>query len=404
MDFEPVLDTFTKCVKTDPQFIEFLKTPVRAIEFNVPVVMRNGSTQYMKGFRVQHNNLLGPCKGGIRFDQSVSMNECKNLAFWMTIKCALHNLPLGGGKGGLIVNPRLLTPVEFDDACRAYAKAIAPFVGPSIDVPAPDAGTNAHAMDIMASEFQRITGGHRSTFTGKSDAVGRGEATGYGLFLALRELAPFADSLKDRTYILQGFGNVGRGLATFLHASGMRCVGIGDHSGYYIAVGADASIPMDKLMAFTGSSLADYFGANSHDTFMEVSKDVFFTQPCDVAIPAALENQIDDVLAKRMVHTTSLILEAANGPCTPAALDIFKQHGFPVIPDFLANSGGVIVSYFEMLQNQRDVHWTLDKVRHKLETYMQRMCERVRAVCEMHNLDMRMAAMQVAYDHLYAKF
>lgn len=353
-------------------FIEYLSHPKNEIMMNFQVEMDDGSKKMFKGYRVQHNNLLGPYKGGLRFHPIVHLDECKALACWMTLKCALQNLPLGGGKGGIKFNPREVSKGELKRISMSFSNRLSKYIGVNKDVPAPDVGTNSEIMDWMtAAQMQTNKNHENGMFTGKSlnfgGSKGRGEATGAGVVHCIetwRKLNKLTD--QKLTYIIQGFGNVGSNTAMLLeNLQGYKCIGVGDHTGYfYCPEGFD----IYKLYQYNKKNRC-IKGYSQEGVKMLKSKKEFFTVKTDIVIPAALELQIDAEIAEYM--DCKLIVEGANGPIDLEADKILFEKGIQVIPDILANSGGVIVSYYEWTQNIRKEYWNEKKVCLKLKEKME---------------------------------
>ena len=376
-----------------------LSQPAHEIIVNFPVKLEDGNLKMFKGYRVQHSNLLGPYKGGLRFHPEVYLEECKALAFWMTIKCALQNIPFGGGKGGIKFNPRDYSQEDLKRISRKFCNSLYKYIGPDRDIPAPDMGSTAQIMDWMTAEYQSIGKTHTyGVFTGKSlgfrGSQGRNEATGRGVVQCIK--SHLSNELYGKTYMVQGFGNVGSFTCDFLNQDGMICLGIGDHTGYlFNKNGLD--IPSLLSYNYKHKCIKGYVSANEYDMWLD--KDSFFSQTCDIFIPAALELQIDKNLAQQM--NCGAIIEAANGPCYIEADEVFQEKGIPVIPDILVNSGGVIVSYYEWLQNTRDEYWELEEIREKLDKQMQKSYNEVFNTMVKNNLDnMRVAAFHVALRNL----
>jgi glutamate dehydrogenase (NAD(P)+) len=383
----------------DADLQKILGQPKHEIIVNFPVKLENGTLEMFKGYRVQHNNFMGPYKGGLRFHPGVYLDECKALAFWMTIKTALQNIPFGGGKGGIKFNPKDYSEEDLKRISRKFCYALYKYISPDKDIPAPDMGSSSKIMDWMTAEYQYIQKTHiYATFTGKSigfrGSQGRSEATGRGVVECIK--CYYKDNLKDKTYIIQGFGNVGSFTCKFLWDEGMKCLGVGDHTGYlYNHDGID--IPGLLKYMETNKSIRKYKSDVGTDIW--VDKTVFFTQECDVVIPAALELQINDKLANLM--KCKLVVEAANGPCYVEADKVFKEKGIDLLPDILANSGGVVVSYYEWLQNNRDEYWDLEEVRRKLDKRMRSVYHQVVETMNTHNIDnMRTAAYYVAIENI----
>lgn len=366
-----VLETF--CFDSD--FIKILKAHNHEIIVKFPVKLDDGSTEIFKGYRVQHNNWLGPYKGGLRFAEDVYLDEFKALSFWMTIKCAIHNLPFGGGKGGIKYNPKAYSEHENKQIVQAYCRKIANFIGPAVDIPAPDMGSTSKHMDLMTAEYQKISNNHLvySIFTGKSTSFrgsqGRDRATGLGVFYNIRLWFEniFKDTLKKKTYIIQGFGNVGSWTARYLNDAGAICKAIGDYTGYYLLTQNfyDLHKFADILKL---KELKDLHTKYEGVEKIEISD--FWKVGVDIVIPAAMELQITEEVARNM--DCRLVVEGANGPTVMEADCVFVERGIEVIPDVLCNSGGVIVSYFEWLQNRSNDYWGLDKVEKKLEEIMEK--------------------------------
>lgn len=381
-----------------------LSNPKHEIIVNFPVRLQNGTLSMFKGYRVQHNNLLGPYKGGLRFHEDIYLDECKALAFWMTIKCALQNIPYGGAKGGIKINPRNYSTDDLKRISRAYCNAIYKYIGPERDIPAPDMGSNAQTMDWMTAEFQSIHKTHiYGCFTGKSlffrGSQGREEATGRGIVESI--LAYYnrkygsSFTLSSKTYIIQGFGNVGSYACKFLNERNALCLGIGDHTGYiYNKQGLD----IIKLLEYVKEH-KEIKGYVQDENDIWMNKEDFFAMKCDIFIPAALELQIDEKIANMM--QCELVVEAANGPCYIEADEVFIKKGIDLLPDIYANSGGVLVSYYEWLQNKRDEYWDLSDVREKLHKQMQKIFNEIHDIKEQYKLrDYRSAAYHASITNL----
>ena len=382
----------------EDKFINYIKFPKNEIIVNFPVELENGKCQIFKGYRIQHNNLLGPYKGGLRYHQDVYLNECKALAFWMMIKCALQGLPLGGGKGGIKFNPREYSNTDLNKISRAFTKALYKYIGPTKDIPAPDVGTNSQIMDWMTAEYQNINKTHiYSCFTGKSlnfnGSLGRTEATGRGVFISIREW--FKNKGVDpngKTYILQGFGNVGSHLALLLSKIGMKCIGIGDHSGYWEN---NDGIDINSLNKYVKVQ-KQIKGFENIGNLISVSE--FFKLKCNIIVPAALELQINGEIAKNI--NCDLIVEGANGPTDHIADVILESKNIDVLPDIFANSGGVMVSYFEWIQNKQDNYWTLDEINKKLEERMIHTFNKLNEIKNKYLCTYRIAAYYLALKRL----
>ena len=336
-----------------------LSEPMNEIIVNFPVKLEDGKIKLFKGYRVQHNNLLGPFKGGIRFYKDVYLDECKALAFWMTMKCALVRLPFGGGKGGIKFNPYDYSKEDIKRISFAFSKALQPYIGPNIDIPAPDMGTSPIIMDYMQSSYnsnkrQKVYG----AFTGKSmnmyGCSGRSGATGYGVYLCIKFWAEQNNiDLKGKTYILQGYGNVGSNTAELLHKLGMCLVSVGDHTGY---LKSDEGFNVFKLTKYVKKNKS----IDNYPIGTKIDKKEFFSIKCDIVIPAALELQICKDEAMSMDCT--VVVEAANGPVDIEGEKILYEKNIKIIPDILANSGGVLASYMEWKQNNLNTNYNKEKV------------------------------------------
>lgn len=371
-----------------------LKEPDRVIEVNIPVEMDNGETKTFRGYRVQHNNIRGPYKGGLRFHPQVDLDEAKALAFWMTMKNAVVGVPFGGGKGGIEVDPKELSQEELERLTRNFARELSHVIGPEKDVPAPDVGSNAQMMHWIADEYSKRIGEHSpAVVTGKpvehGGSEGRTEATGYGGAYVLETiLAASGKTLK--TIAIQGFGNVGSYFAEYVAAHGFIVVGISDSKGgIYMPEGIDIGA-VEKYKK-EKRSLAGFGGT-------DISPEEVLTLPVDIIVPAALENSITEKNASGI--KASVILELANGPTTLEADTILNENGVIVIPDILANAGGVAVSYFEWEQNRSHEKWGKDDILVRLKNMMESATERVVAESEAKHLSLRDAAYSVALQSL----
>jgi glutamate dehydrogenase (NAD(P)+) len=374
-----------------------LRVPQRELTVNFPVQMDDGSTRVFTGYRVQHNLSRGPVKGGIRYHPSVDIDEVRALAMWMTWKCALVNIPYGGAKGGVIVDPKQLSPGELERLTRRFATEISILLGPEKDIPAPDVGTNAQ---IMAWIMDTISM-HRgytvpAVITGKpvnvGGSLGRVEATGRGVMLMVREMArQLGWSLDGLRVVVQGFGNVGSTAAYLLHQLGCKVIGVADASGgYYCAQGLD--IP--AMRAHTEQHSFRLLDGYRADGVERISGSELLELECDVLIPAALENQITGENAERI--RARLIVEGANGPTTPEADAILGERGIIVVPDILANAGGVIVSYFEWVQGLQEFFWDEQDINEKLERIIVGAFQQVYAMAGQRQIPLRLAAYLLA--------
>ena len=370
-----------------------LREPKREITVRFPVRMDDGSVQVFTGYRVQHNTNRGPAKGGIRYDRQVSLDEVRALAMWMTWKCAVVDIPFGGGKGGVIVDPTKLSMTELERLTRRYATEIAGVIGPEMDIPAPDVNTNPQ---IMAWIMDTLSMHHgysiHSIVTGKPISVGgsagRVEATGRGVFFVTREACRAQKiPLEGARVVVQGFGNVGSITAKLLHEAGCKVVGLSDVHG---AISNPNGIDVHAALLYS----KEHRQLTGLPGTQEVDGRALLELPCDILIPAALEGQITEENAPRL--QTRLIVEAANGPTTTAADAILKERGIPLVPDILANAGGVTVSYFEWVQDLTHFFWEEDEINAKLEKTMVRSFNAVQEKCDEQQCDYRMGAYLLA--------
>ena len=355
----------------DLEIVEELKYPKNVIKFDIPVEMDNGRIQNFRGFRSQHSNALGPYKGGIRFHPNVSEDEVKALSMLMTWKCSLVNLPFGGAKGGIIVNPKELSESELEKLSRGYVKKIFPWIGYDKDVPAPDINTNSKIMGWMVDEYSKISGisGGRSVgvFTGKSKDAGglsgREEATGYGGFIVLNKLREKVGfDPKDTTLAIQGFGNVGYNFAKFAYEEGYKIIAVSEaEGGIYVKEGLNPIETFDCRKEKGKVSGCYCRGSVCDDSYgKEISNKELLEMEVDILVPAAVEDVITKDNAEKI--KANYIIEMANGPITSEAEKILEQNGKIIIPDILANSGGVTASYFEWLQAGEEDLWKKEKV------------------------------------------
>ncbi len=379
-------------INLDPLLLATLQKADRIISVSLPIKKDNGKIETFIGYRVQHSNILGPYKGGIRYHQHVSMDDVKALAFWMTIKSAVVNVPFGGGKGGITLNPKLLSEKELESLTRLFTKKLFYNIGPTIDVPAPDVNTNAKIMHWIVDEYSKLAGKKMpGVVTGKpieeGGSEGRNEATGLGgCYALLHTLNKFGKNPKNMTVAVQGFGNVGYHIALFLHQHGMRIIAISDSKE---AIFAKQGLDPQKVLACkkeTGSVCSLENGVK----ITQLTNDALLELPVDVLVPAALENVINSSNANNV--KAKIILEMANGPLTDDADEIFNKKNILVLPDILVNAGGVCVSYFEWLQNQKNKIWTKEEVYTKLKQYMEKAVDDVFKAKEKHNVNLRDAA------------
>ena len=410
--FSGQLDKVFQMYEYDSSFINILKMHDNEIIVKFPVKLSNGEIEIFKGYRVQHNNWLGPYKGGLRFSEDIYLDECKALSFWMTIKCAVHNLPYGGGKGGIKYNPKKYNENDNKKITKAFCKKIFRFIGPKLDIPAPDLGSTGLHMDWMTAEYQKLSNNflEYGVFTGKTTkfrgSQGRDRATGLGTFINIKLWYNkiIRESLEGKTFIIQGFGNVGRWVSYYLIKAGVRCKAIGDYTGYYY-LNEDEDIntifrECDEYNRETGS-LKEIEKCYS---IKKINKKEFWKIKCDIIIPAAMELQIDEETAKDI--DCKIIAEGANGPCYLDVDKICLERGIEIIPDVICNSGGVIVSYFEWLQNLSNEYWDLEIVERKLEDLLSRTFERFLEIKKDNKVELsnRIIIYKIALDNLYYSY
>lgn len=373
-----------------------LKEPLKMLTVRIPVRMDDGSVRIFTGYRAQHNDAVGPTKGGIRFHPGVTEDEIKALAIWMTIKCGIADLPYGGGKGGIVCDPRALSSGELERLSRGYVRAISQLVGPTKDIPAPDVYTNAQIMAWMLDEYSRMREHDSPGFiTGKpivlGGSAGRQSSTAMGVTMLIEEAAKSADiPLKGSKIIIQGFGNAGGFLAKFLDEAGAIITGISDANG---ALYDPAGLNVRQLL-----EMRDSYGSVTHHFDHTITNQQLLVQPCDILVPAAIENQITEMNASHI--RAKIVVEAANGPTTAGATKILTDRGILLVPDVLASSGGVIVSYFEWTQNNAGYYWTEEEVLHKLQEIMIRSFSRVLETARTYQTDMRLAAYMVGLQRI----
>jgi len=399
------LDQASKACDLPKHVSLILSQPKNEIIVHFPVRMDTGEVRLFKGYRIQHNNMLGPFKGGIRYHENVTLDDTKALAAMMTWKCALMDIPFGGGKGGVKFNPRELSNGELMRVTRRFTHALGANIGPEYDIPAPDVGTNGQIMAWMMDTYMNTVGhveknAQKRVVTGKSLACGgshgREKATAQGLVHCVTEWAREKSfSLEGKTAIIQGFGNVGGHTGLLLAKLGVSTIAVGDHTGYlYNAEGINAHKLMDHVKR-TGA-IAGYEGGQV------VTREEFFATKADIFAPCALENQVGVDEAKML--QVRLVAEGANGPTTPEGESLLLQRGIDILPDVLANAGGVTVSYYEWIQNKRSETWELEEVDSRLETAMKRAYHRTRNFAREHGTSMRVAAYGLALQKLSAAY
>jgi glutamate dehydrogenase len=379
----------------EPNIVEVLSSPERMLIVSIPVKMDDGKTMVFTGYRVQHNTARGPAKGGIRYHPGVCLDEVKSLAFWMSVKNTVVGVPFGGGKGGITCNPKKMSEGELERLTRGYAAAIAKFVGPDQDIPAPDVGTNAQIMGWFTDEYCKIVGKFvPGVITAKpldiGGSRGRGTATGRGAFFAtLEAVKTFNIPLKGARVSIQGYGNVARPIAKYLYELGCKIVAVSDSTGGVYNPEGMHPVKLAKFKTKTRS-------VNGFPGCKEISTIDPITVDCDILIPAALENQITEKNASKV--QAKLIVEEANGPTTPKADKILHERGVVVVPDVLANAGGVTVSYFEWVQNRMGYYWSDEEVDEKLKQVMTKAFKGVYQNAKQYQVDTSLTTQQSLMD------
>ncbi|MFA5854128.1 MAG: Glu/Leu/Phe/Val dehydrogenase [Patescibacteria group bacterium] len=383
------LEKAASMMKLDPGTFERLKTPDRILKFDLCITMDSGEEKTFPAYRVQWNRARGPYKGGIRYAPVVDLDEVKALSFWMTIKTAVVGVPLGGGKGGIVVDPKTLSLAELERLTRAFARALAPNVGPDLDVPAPDMNTSGREMAWFLDEYEKTIGrSSPGVVTGKplalGGSLGRDAATGRGGFFLLDAAAKFSGLKEDaRRVAVQGFGNVGHWFAELAAEQNWKIVAVSDSKGgIYNADGLD-------IKALEAAK-RDKKNLSDSGLGQAITQEELLVCACDVLVPAALENQLTAEVAERV--QAKLVLELANGPTTPEADEVFGRRGITVVPDVLANAGGVTVSYFEWVQNLTREEWTEEVVNEKLHRKMLRAWDELLETQRTHGGTLRTAA------------
>lgn len=386
-------------LKLEPEVYELLKEPQRMIEVNIPVKMDNGTLKVFKGFRASHNTAVGPAKGGIRLHPDVCADEVKALSVWMTFKCGIMGIPYGGGKGGIICQPLDLSNNELEQLSRGYIRGIHKYIGEKIDIPAPDVGSNGQVMAWMVDEYMKLNGDSSAlgVLTGKpvefGGSEGRNESTGYGIFLIAREAAnKLGMDIKNAKVAVQGFGNAGKfTVKNFCH-QGNKPVAIAE---WEPKNGAYAIYKKDGL---DYQGMVDYMEKNKNllgfPGSTTITTEDFWKLDVDIMIPAALENSINGEVAKSI--KAKLVCEAANGPITPDGDKVFKENGVIVTPDIVTNAGGVLVSYFEWVQNLQGYYWSEKEVEEKQEIGMIKAFNEIWDLAQMYGVTIREAAYMIS--------
>ncbi|MEM7204615.1 MAG: Glu/Leu/Phe/Val dehydrogenase [Planctomycetota bacterium] len=392
------LDQASNYAKLHPEALERMKHPKSVLQVSIPVRMDDGRLEIFQGYRVRHDDNRGPTKGGIRYHPDVNLSEVKALALWMTCKCAVVGIPFGGAKGGVQVDPKKLSKLELERVSRGFINQIADFIGPDTDIPAPDVYTNSMIMGWMADEYSKIRRKKvPAVITGKpieiGGSLGRNDATGRGAYYCIKEIEKKRGwDPKAITVAVQGFGNAGQHAARLLHADGYKVIAVSDSRG---GIKRDAGLDVPAVtwakvnegrlrgVTGTGPDLSDVdVGTITNEELLELD--------VDVLIPAALEDVIVQDNAPRI--RAKVIVEAANGPITPNADKVLNEKKVIVVPDILANAGGVTVSYFEWVQNRTSFYWPETEVQQRLQEIMSREFNAVFDVAAEHNIDMRTAA------------
>lgn len=398
--FEMAQIPLNKAIETmelDAGAAAIIAVPERTLEVSIPVKMDDGTTKVFTGYRSQHSTILGPAKGGVRYHQNVSMDEVKTLAFWMTCKCAVAGLPYGGGKGGIIVDPSKLSKAELERLTRGYIDKIAPIIGEKSDIPAPDMNTNAQIMGWMMDEYSKLAGQYEPGFiTGKAISVGgslgRTAATGRGVVVAalealkLQGIQPY-----EATAAVQGFGNVGSWTAKLFCDAGVKVIALSDVYGAIFKADGFDCYDVDAYVKKTGS-VVGYPGSKAITNAELLAMEVTVLAPCAIELQLTAENAA--------AVQASIICEGANGPTTPEADDILEAKGVMVIPDILANGGGVTVSYFEWVQNLYRYFWPEEEVIEKQNALMRKAFKAVYEKAKQYNVTLRVAAYMVALGSL----
>ena len=385
----------------EPNIVEVLSSPERMLIVSIPVKMDDGKTKVFTGYRVQHNTARGPAKGGIRYHPEVCLDEVKSLAFWMSIKNTVVGVPFGGGKGGITCNPKKMSEGEIERLTRGYAAAIAKFVGPDQDIPAPDVGTNAQIMGWFTDEYCKIVGKCvLGVITAKpldiGGSRGRETATGRGAFFAtLEAVKTFSIPLKGARVSIQGYGNVARPIAKYLYELGCKIVAVSDSTGGVYNPEGMNPVKLAKFKTKTRS-------VKGFPRSKEISTVDPITVDCDILIPAALENQITEKNASKV--QAKLIVEEANGPTTPKADKILYEKGVVIVPDVLANAGGVTVSYFEWVQNRMGYYWSDGEVDEKLKQVMTKAFKDVYQNAKQYQVDTSLTTQQSQMDFRTAAY
>ena len=390
-------DAAVEVLGLDKQFANVLRVPDKVVMANIPVTMDDGTIQVFEAYRVVHSDHLGPSKGGIRYSMDVNLDEVKALAAWMTWKCAIVNIPYGGAKGGIKCNPRAMSKGELERLTRAYTVSMKEVFGPESDIPAPDMGTGPQEMAWIVDEYSKIKGQNSwAVVTGKpivlGGSLGRVEATGRGVMVSTRSaLAKMGIKPTEATCVVQGFGNVGSKAAKLIEQMGVKIIAISDISGGYYSEGG---IDINAAIYYVATS--DTHTLEGFEGVQKISNADLLELECTVLVPAAMEDQITPENAHNI--KAKLIVEGANGPTTAEADSILDEKGILVVPDILANAGGVTVSYFEWVQNRLGYYWTEERVNRRADRVMKLAFDNIYAASEKYHINMRLAAYVVALD------
>ncbi|MGM0854522.1 MAG: Glu/Leu/Phe/Val family dehydrogenase [Bacillota bacterium] len=383
-------DALSKLGYTEEMY-ELLKEPIRMLTVRIPVRMDDGSIKVFTGYRAQHNDAVGPTKGGVRFHPEVDEEEVKALSMWMSLKCGIVDLPYGGGKGGIICDPRTMSFTELEKLSRGYVRAISQIVGPTKDIPAPDVYTNSQIMAWMMDEYSRLRENDSPGFiTGKpivlGGSQGREKATAQGVTICIDQAAKKRGiDIKGARVVIQGFGNAGSFLAKFMHDAGAKVIAISDaHGALHDPAGLDIDYLLDRRDSF-GTVTTLFENTISNKELLELE--------CDILVPAAISNQITEENVYDI--KASIVVEAANGPTTFEATRILSERGILLVPDVLASAGGVTVSYFEWVQNNQGYYWTEEEVNEKLHAKLVKAFNNVYETSQNRRVNMRLAAYMV---------
>jgi len=369
---------------------KILEKPEKILQVSIPIKMDDGRIENFSGYRVQHSTVRGPAKGGIRFASNVDMDEVNALAMWMTIKCSVVGIPLGGGKGGVTVDTKKLSVREIEKISRQYFRAVSPILGPKKDVPAPDMYTNPQIMSYFADEFSQIAENFLGVVTGKpvefGGSVGRNEATARGGVYVLQKFLEIKEQTNLKKVVIQGFGNAGMHAATILEKEGFQILAVSDSSGGIFSENGFNADDLEKII----DSKKKFGSVQNFENAKKISNEDLLKLDCDILILAARENEVTEKNAEAV--SSKIILELANGPVTPDADQILINKNIAILPDILANAGGVTVSYFEMVQNQINFYWSEQEVQKRLKEIMKKSLLEILEIQKEFSNDMRESA------------